>query len=342
MPVYRVIKAGVTHWVTGGSFDEASRAVGCSKVIGGDCTFKQYIAPKGVTDEAHRLALSGGATPAAGTTGKPLTPEEWAIAKEDVKQYTEKTITTPSGEKISPAQDYIQYKKFIKTEEGKGLPEPTSIEDYLKHATEWATQFAEQKEIEQTELQRQYNLYKAYMRAYGELGGWQPVDFDDWLNNREAADQQLAGWQEEHGLQLEEELAVEEYAISPEEAARRQEEAYAESRYAAEERYREAPMYGETFAQWGQGLDAASQALQAYIKGQYPSLQAEYKAEVGRLGGFPTREEARAEAGRRETGWKSWLGERMPETTQEYYAQRPAQRGERLWMQAPSLRKVNW
>ena len=267
-----------------------------------------------------------------------LTPEQWEESKKEVAQYT-------SAQQL----DYIKYKKFLNTDAGKSWPSPASIADFLANIEKWATQVGEEEDERLNESKREYNLYLGYMRQFAGLEDWRPTSFEDWIENRDKADEQLSAWlkeaevAEEEIAKREEEVAVrEELALPPEEVARRQEEAYAESRYAAEERYREAPMYGETFTQWAQEQSDTSQALQAYIKGQYPSLQAEYKAEVGRLGGFPTREEARTEAGRRETGWESWLGERMPETTQEYYAQRPAQRGERLWMQAPSLREVNW
>ena len=205
--------------------------------------------------------------------------------------------------------DYIKYKKFLNTDAGRDWPTPASIADFLANIDKWA----------------------ASMTAAFE---------------KQAQEEAEAKVQEETKIQeaqqAEQEAKQAEYDAYTAEQRAYAEEARARTEYAAQEAYHEAPMYPETFSQWAQEQSDTSQALQAYIKSQYPSLQAEYKAEVGRLTGFPTREEARTEAGRRERGWESWLGERMPETTQEYYAQRPAQRGERLWMQAPTLRTVNW
>lgn len=272
------------------------------------------------------------ATPTVPTT--PLTPEDWAAAKEKfglqpgvAGQYSEE-------EQL----DYIQYKQFTQTEEGQYWPDPASIDDFLSHIDEWATEVGTGEDARQNELQRQYNQYLLYMRQFAGLEDWRPTSFEDWLDNRDIADQQLADW----GVQAEEAEEVDEYALDPAEAARRREEAYAESRYAAEERYRESPMYSGTFAEWIQGRGDMSGALEQYVEGRYPSLKAEYQAGMEPLTGYSTREEARAEASRRESGWQAWLGERMGETTQEYYGQRPQERGERMWMQQPTLRSANW
>ena len=92
---------------------------------------------------------------------------------------------------------------------------------------------------------------------------------------------------------------------------------------APEAQYREAPMYQPTFTQWIQGRGDMSGALQQYIEGRYPSLKAEFQAGAGRLPYSETREGAIGEAGQRERGFQAWLGERMPETRQEYWGQRP-------------------
>ena len=109
-----------------------------------------------------------------------------------------------------------------------------------------------------------------------------------------------------------------------------------------EAEYREAPMYSPMFAQWIQGRGDMSGALEQYIEGRYPSLKAEFQAGVGRLPYSETREGAIGEAGQREQQWQSWLSERMPETRQEYYGQRPTERGERMYMYQPTTRAVNW
>ena len=67
-----------------------------------------------------------------------------------------------------------------------------------------------------------------------------------------------------------------------------------------------------------------------------------FKLTQPELTGYPTREEARAEAARRESGFQAWLPGQVPELEQKYWAQRPEQRGERLWMQSPNTRMVNW
>lgn len=182
---------------------------------------------------------------------------------------------------------------------------------------------------------REFYDFKAYQSQYGEAGDWKPVDIGDFFTNYDQAQQQLGVWQQMAG-------EVEQYAVDPAEAARRREEAYEESRYAAEERYRETPRYGQAFSQWLGGQEEAGGALQEFIEREFPSLRTEFQATQPRLTGFPTREAARAEAGQREQAWQGWLGEMTPEIEQRYYAQRPAERGERLWMQAPTTVTKNW
>jgi len=145
----------------------------------------------------------------------------------------------------------------------------------------------------------------------------------------------LGVWQQQAG-------EVEKYEVDPAEAARRREESYAESRVAAGERYRETPQYQPQFAQWLGEQGQFSGALEQFVESQYPSLRSEFQATQPRPTGFATPEAARTEAARREQAWQGWLGGRTPELEQEYMGQRPAQRGERLWMQAPTMRTANW
>jgi len=202
---------------------------------------------------------------------------------------------------------------------------------------------AEEKEATYTNEQLQeYYAYRDWARAYGDLGELYAVDIAHYFSDPDTFRQQQVAWEQEHA-------EVEEYDIDPAEAARRREEAYergeeayAESRYAAEERYRETPQYGQVFDPWLEEQAGFSGALAAFTEKEYPSLVSKYKATQPRLTGYPTREEARAEAGRREAGFAGWLGGQMPGVEQEYWGQRPAERGERLWMQQPTMRTVNW
>lgn len=182
---------------------------------------------------------------------------------------------------------------------------------------------------------REYYAFKDYASQYGEPGEWFPVDIGDFFANYDQAQQQLGVWQ-----QVAED--VEKYQISPEEALRRQEEAYARTQYAAKEAFGETPEYQPAFAQWMGGQEQFSGALQQYVEREYPSLKSEFQATQPTLTGFPTREEARAEAARRESGWQAWLTERTPELEQEYWSQRPLERGERPYMYSPAMVAKNW
>ena len=180
------------------------------------------------------------------------------------------------------------------------------------------------------QLQR-LNDYKQWYYTYGKPGDLMPVDAGDFIANEEKYQQQLNEWQK-----------IADLAISPEEALRRQEESYAEGRVAAGERYKETPQYQPPFTQWLGEQGQFSGALEQFVESQYPSLRSEFQAGMPRLTGFPTPGAARGEAERREQAWQGWLGGRTPELEQKYWGQRPAQRGERLWMQQPTLRTANW
>ena len=182
---------------------------------------------------------------------------------------------------------------------------------------------------------REYYAFKDYESQYGKPGEWSPVDIGDFFANYDQAGQQLSVWQQQAG-------EVEKYEIDPAEAARRREESYAEGRYAAKERYGEEPEYQPAFAQWMGEQGQFSGALQEYVEREYPSLKSEFQATQPTLTGFPTREEARAEATRREQAFQAWLPQQIPGREQEYWSQRPTERGERLWMQAPNVVAKNW
>ena len=182
---------------------------------------------------------------------------------------------------------------------------------------------------------REYYAFKEYQSAYGEPGEWKPVDIGDFFTNYDTAQQQLNVWKQQAG-------EVEKYELEPGEAARRREKAYQRQQYIQQESFRETPQYQQPFQPWLQEQAGFSRALQEYTEREFPSLRSEFQATQPRLTGFPTREAARAEATRREQAWTGWLGGMAPEIEQRYWGQRPEQRGERLWMQAPGLRAINW
>ena len=226
---------------------------------------------------------------------------------------------------------------------------PTDIDDFYANyeaAQEQLAKWQETAGVEEAEFTdeqvREWNDFKAYASASGEITDWFPVSIEDYYNNYDQAQQQLATWKERYGEEVAEQEEAEKYEISPAEKLRRQEEGYAESRYAAQERYRETPQYQPPFTQWMQGQEDFSGALQEFTEREYPSLRSEFQATQPPLTGYPTREGARAEKVRREQVWKGWLSGMTPEIEQRYWGQRPAERGERLWMQAPTMRTANW
>ena len=295
--------------------------------------------PTGTTNDSpvgkYTLVFAGGKTTtieAGSYKEASKMASQWGIGVIDVKP-------VPADYTQEQVDEFQAYWAFTRTPKGQEYPQPQGMDDYFKDKEfypEWVEQGYTSEQI------RAYQTFLRYSRQFGGLTDWYPTSIEDWIANQDKANKQFAIWEQLEQTQLAEQEAIDQYALDPEEAARRREEAYAEGRYAAKERYGEAPEYQPAFAQWMGEQGQFSGALQEYVEREYPSLKSEFQATQPTLTGFPTREEARAEATRRESGWQAWLSERTPELEQEYWSQRPAERGERLYMQQPTMRAVNW
>ena len=278
--------------------------------------------------------------------------EEYLNALKNITQKTRDTLLqkynealeqkeTPAGGEYTQQQqdDYDDYLAFLQTADGKNFPAPKDISDYLTNREQWIADFDYYARGYTEEQLREFNTWKRYASAYGDLTDWFPNNIDDWLANPDKAQKQLAIWQQEHGTALEEEEVSE--AEQAEEDKYRQEQRE-KAAYYEQERYTEAPMYPETFTAWLNQQGQFSGALEKYVESQYPSLRSQFESQAGRLTGKPTREEARAEASRREAGFQAWLGGEVPGLKQEYWGQRPDVRGERFYMQSPNVRELRW
>lgn len=248
---------------------------------------------------------------------------------------------------------------------------PVDIEDYFKNydvvqeqLTEWKQEEKDQQEPTYTDAQnREYNSYKRYASVYGDPSDWYPADIEDYYANLDSAQTQLAKWQQKEIDQGVKQTEVEQYtkeqralakayqavALSPEEEARRREESYqsalesrARAEYAAQEVYGETPAYQNSFSGWLDTQNSQSQYLKDFIENKYPSLRTQYEATQPTLTGYPTREEARAEATRREAGFEAWLPTQLKTVESEFWGQRPTVRGERPAAYAPRMRYTAW
>lgn len=204
-------------------------------------------------------------------------------------------------------------------------------------------QKAQEKEADYTDEQKHdYYQYKDYRDKFSELGDKTALDIADYFENYNQYQQQLVGWQQQEAEVSEHELSPEEKAQREAQRWEREQLGWERSDYAAKEAYRETPMYGETFTAWLGEQGQFSGALEKYTESRYPSLRSRFEAGMPRQTGFPTREEARSEAAKRERGFQAWLSGETPGIYQDYMSQRPAERGERLWMQAPNVRGLKW
>ena len=246
--------------------------------------------------------------------------------------------------------DYDDYLAALKLY--PNLPTVKDITDFLARRDEIAANWDDYLRGYTEEQLREFNTWKRYASAYGGLTDWYPTSIEDWLANYDKAQAQLAKWQRadesaqrayEAAQPSRKELTAEERLfLSPGEQLRRQQEAYQEARYAAQERYRETPMLSETFASWMDRQKQMSGAFTGFVEDKYSSLRGIFEAGQPREVGYPTREAARAAAGRTESLWQAWLPQQVPGLYQEYMGQPAWMRGERIPEKAPTLRAANW
>jgi len=342
MPYFRIVHKGVTHFIEADINQQALSQLGIASTA--DYQLKK------ITKEVYETGIKT-KPPVTKSISTPFkTPDvSWSPvgAEPTATTPTTQEATTPTGDvdysRATPAseltpggtgeerfgvapfsqsqvEDYRAYLAFLKTPEGKGWPSPSNIEQFLGNVDQWAEDMLSSLDPptppdatpEQGELTPdQQKEWDAYLKAQ-----------EDYLAQQQAYLDQRKEYEEGQKAYQEEQRAYQDYQ--------------------RQEAYRETPRYGEAFTQWLGGQETAGGALQQFIEREYPSLQSEFGATQPRTVGYPTREAARAEAGRREEAWTGWLGEMTPEIEQRYYAQRPGDRGERLWMQAPNVRAINW
>lgn len=231
----------------------------------------------------------------------------------------------PSAPTQEQIEEYNNYLDYLKAHPDKELPKPFDIQDYLKHRDEWAPGWMEEEPTPwpeepepyySDEEVREYNTYRDYGSRFRDPGDWMPVDIADYFRNWDTAQEQLTEWKT---------LATKEEQQKTE----REQEAYGE-----------APEYGQSFSNWFGAQGSRSQPLQSFIEGMFGTLRTQYQATQPRLTGFPTREEARTEAERREAGFEAWLPKQIPAVEEQFWAQAPRRRWEAPGTFAPRIRSV--
>jgi len=280
-------------------------------------------------------------TPTPETTA-PTTPTPTDYLSPDVMRKYEEMSAGMAAASLGRAgtsaeEAYADYQAFIKQEGNENWPVPKDINEFLRNMDYWAANadyysgITEEPEWTADQI-REYNLWRAYASAFGELGEWRPVDIADFYANYDQAQSLLTAFQQRQ---------------SQSQAERGEAEAYTQEQreyqeYLRQEAFRETPMYGETFASWMSQQRDMSGAFTGFVESEYPSLRGRFEAAQPREVGYPTREAARAEVERKESAWQAWLPQQVPELWQEYSFQPPAMRGERHYMYQPTMRPVNW
>ena len=206
-----------------------------------------------------------------------------------------------------------------------------NIDKYQLQLEKWIQEAGSEGAGFTDEQIREWQDYTWHSR-YRETGDSFFADMGDFFNNYDQAIQQLNMWRKRAGEAEVEQTESEEYTQWSRER----------TKYAAQEAYGETPEYQPRLQQFLDDQLKASSAFEAFTEKQYPSLVSRFDITQPELTGYPTREEARAEKARREQAFQAWLPGQVPGLEQEYWAQPPAARGERLYMQSPNVRTLNW
>ena len=169
---------------------------------------------------------------------------------------------------------------------------------------------------------RDYNLYWDYYNEYAPTGTAKPVDIGDFYNNFNYFQQQLIAWQRQGevggGLPGTGDGTT------------------------TGQTYMEQPMLSQQFSTWMHDQEEMSGAFSQFVESEYPSLRGRFDVIEGRMPEFGSREAAEEHALGVEGRWKSWLTGQTPELEEQYWSQRPQQRGEKLFEYAPAMRAINW
>ena len=269
-----------------------------------------------------------------------------------IEEYTPTPTPEPTPEVRTYTDDeFREYNTYRRWASSQGTPDdwyPVDIDDYFNHwdiaqeqMDEWKGEAseAEKKRLEEeekaAERQAKYEAEQAEAEKYA-------LTPEEQARRREES---YAYTQQQRAISE----AYQKAALSPEEEARRREEQYAYSQWAqerarisAQEAYRETPEYQGSFYNYFEGLSSTPGRFQDFMLAMFPKLREEWEATQPKLTGYPTPQEARAEATRRETAFGQWLPTQTKKMMEQFYVQAPPERGERPAYFAPRLRSVNF
>lgn len=327
--VYKVVYQGKTYWIPESgdcenNAEAAAKVTGCkpgynctvSTRFTGDLTAQEYIAQQeaGTTvPEGTTTGGGGGGTTSGGTTGGGTTSGGTYLPPAS----TEEPAPTPTNAIPGLAQGYDwntwrAYEKYLTEIQQPGYemwPVPKDIADWINNFDQWVRLY-EQGGLTHTRTSEESFWIEGQKNVAGQVLG----NKDIWFN----PDGTPVEWITPGGEPLE---------GLPEEEA---------------QKYWENPLYYPTFTDWFNQQQDFSGAFRGFVENKYPSLAAQYQYNVGHLQGFPSEEEALANAQNIEQGFQGWLTEQVPGVYQEYMGQRPYMRGERYSDYSPTTRLVNW
>ena len=275
--------------------------------------------------------------------------------------------------------EYNAYLLFLRTPEGQGYPVPSSMVDYFTHLDEWSGGTSpETPDTEWSASQNAaYERYKMYSALYREPNDFYARTIQNFFDNYDVAGEQLNEWESDASAEYQQyrdyvgyrwqgewyagslddfvtnythaqkqiDKWITAYGTAQTEQA--EQDAYydvqrARSDEAAREAYRPEVQYGPAFYQKQEALGGESVYYQDWMRNMFPELQRRFQATQPAPVGYPTRAEARTAAGQTAEKWGQYLGVQAPELREEFYSQKPWDRGERPQYYQPPVRQVSY
>lgn len=266
--------------------------------------------------------------------------------------------------------EYNAYLVFLRTPEGQGFPVPSDMADYFTHVDEWSGGGVPPETEWSVAQKSAYERYKMYSALFREPTDFYARNIQNFFDNYDVANEQLDEWQTEASRDYQEyrDLAgyrkpgdlyypsLDDFIVHYNQAQEQQDiwlglyetaqteqgqldEYYEQQR---QEAFRPDVQYGPAFYQRQEALKGESVYYQSWMRNMFPELQRRFQATQPRPVGYPTRGEARAAAGETEKVWEQYLDVQKPKLRQEFYGQRPWDRGERPRYYQQRLRQVSY
>ena len=183
----------------------------------------------------------------------------------------------------------------------------------------------------ETEASREYQQYRD-LASHREPGDFYTTNQDDFVNNYDRAQRQQDVWMGRYT----------EYETRQQEVDEYYDWSRGRAYESAQEAYRPSPQYDPALYKQREALEGESVYYQNWMTDMFPELKRRFEATQPKQVGYPTREEQRAAEAQLEQGIGQYLTAEQEALRQEFYEQRPWDRGERPHIYQPKLRQLSY